>query len=397
MLETQLLKIVEDKLRKENLPISVKFWNGTEIAGTNSEIEIIVNTPKALRIFTNPTLSVLAESYVHQEIDLKGEIRKMVNVLSNAFNGDRDTSTWLSRLSRFVHSKELDKAAIAHHYDVSNDFYSLWLDKNKVYSCAYYNTLNDSLDLAQEQKLDHICKKLNLKTNETLLDIGCGWGALIFRAAEKYGVKSTGITLSENQYVYVKEEIKKRGLNELVEVRIQDYRDIPKNQIFDKIVSVGMFEHVGINNLPIYFKTIYNHLKPGGVVLNHGITTDNLDGGYSSSGGEFMDKYVFPNGELSHISYVVEKMSREGLELLDIESLRRHYAQTLWSWVENLEKEQSQARNIVGEDKFRVWYAYMSGCAYAFEKNWINLYQILAAKPTNGNIGYPLTRKHVYK
>jgi len=396
MLENQLLKIVENKLKKENLPISVKFWNGSVITGSNSEIELIVNSPKALRIFTNPTLSVLAESYVHQDIDLKGEIRKIVSIVSDAFNS-YDTPTWLSRFSRFVHSKESDKAAIAHHYDVSNEFYSLWLDKNKVYSCAYYNTLDDSLDLAQEQKLDHICKKLNLKPHERLLDIGCGWGALIFWAAEKYGVKSTGITLSENQYEYVKGEIKRRGLSGLVEVRIQDYRDIPKEEMFDKIVSVGMFEHVGINNLPVYFKTIYNHLKPGGVVLNHGITTANLDGGDSSSGGEFIDKYVFPNGELSHISRVVEKMSREGLEVLDTESLRRHYAQTLWDWVENLEKEQTQARKLVGEDKFRIWYAYMSGCAYAFEKNWINLYQILAAKPTHGNIEYPLTRKHVYK
>lgn len=396
MLENQLLKLVESKLKKQNLPISVKFWNGMVVTGSNSDIELTINTPKALKIFTNPTLSVLAESYVHQEIDLKGEIRRIISVLSTAFN-DNTQSNWMSRLSYFSHSKEGDKKAIAHHYDVSNDFYSLWLDKNKVYSCAYYNSLDESLDQAQEQKLDHICKKLNLKPNETLLDIGCGWGALIFWAAEKYGVKCVGITLSENQYAYVKEEIRRRGLSGLVEVRIQDYRDVPKQEIFDKIVSVGMFEHVGNIFLSAYFKTIYDHLKPGGIVLNHGITTANLDGGHSSSGGDFIDKYVFPNGELSHISHVVEKMSREGLEVIDTESLRRHYAQTLWSWVDNLEKARDNARSMVGEDKFRVWYAYMSGSAYAFEKNWINLYQIVATKPQNGNIDYPLTRQHIYK
>ncbi|HEY6438345.1 MAG TPA: cyclopropane-fatty-acyl-phospholipid synthase family protein [Ignavibacteriaceae bacterium] len=395
MLENKLLKIVETKLRKDNLPISVKFWNGAIVAGTNPDIELTINTPKAMRIFTNPTLSTLAESYVHQEIDLKGEIRRIVSVLSDAFN--HYEPGWLARIGRFAHSKELDKKSIAHHYDVSNEFYSLWLDQNRVYSCAYYNTMEDSLDLAQEQKLDHICKKLNLKPNESLLDIGCGWGALIFWAAEKYGVRSTGITLSENQYSYVKEEIKRRGLSGLVDVRIQDYRDIPAKEMFDKIVSVGMFEHVGINMLPTYFKTIYDHLKPAGIVLNHGITSARFDGGHSSSGGDFIDKYVFPNGELSHISHVVEKMSKEGLEVLDTESLRRHYAQTLWNWVKNLEKEQEKARSFVGEDKFRIWYAYMSGCAYAFEQNWINLYQIVAAKPKSGNIDYPLTRQHVYR
>ncbi|HEY6436084.1 MAG TPA: cyclopropane-fatty-acyl-phospholipid synthase family protein, partial [Ignavibacteriaceae bacterium] len=316
MLESHLFQLVERKLRKENLPITVKLWNGTVIVGTNPEIELIINSPKAIRIFTNPTLSILAECYVRQEIDLKGEIRKIIRVLSEAFSG-HNTSNWMSRLTNFVHSKESDKEAIAHHYDVSNDFYSLWLDKNKVYSCAYYHSLDDSLDQAQEQKLDHICKKLNLKKGETLLDIGCGWGALIFWAAEKYGVKCTGVTLSEQQYAHVKDEISKRSLDDLVEVRIQDYRDIPRYEIFDKVVSVGMFEHVGIDMLPTYFKTIYDHLKPGGIVLNHGITSSKFGGGHSTSGGDFIDKYVFPNGELSHISYVTEKMSREGLEVID--------------------------------------------------------------------------------
>jgi cyclopropane-fatty-acyl-phospholipid synthase len=207
-----------------------------------------------------------------------------------------------------------------------------------------------------------------------------------------------GITLSEQQYAYVQEQIAAQGLQDRMEVRLQDYRDVPEDELFDKVVSVGMFEHVGVHMLPAYFSKIFRLLKPGGVVMNHGITAAAFDGDQGSSGRDFIEKYVFPDGELTHVSKVIEVMARQGLEVLDTESLRRHYAQTLWHWVTGLEAHEDEARRLVGEDKYRIWRAYLGGFAYAFEAHWDTIYQILAARPLpDGGIDYPLTREHVYR
>jgi cyclopropane-fatty-acyl-phospholipid synthase len=399
VLKEHLLKEVETKLRRENLPLAVTLWNGETIAGTPSpSIELTLKSPSAMSLFLHPNLSNLAESYVRQEIDVRGDIRHIIRLLLKIFQGNGTAPSWSERLNLFRHTRASDSKAVRYHYDVSNDFYKLWLDKRRVYSCAYFKTLDDSLDLAQEQKLDHLCKKLNLQPGERLLDIGCGWGALIFWAAERYGARCVGITLSEQQYAYVQEQIAAQGLQDRMEVRLQDYRDVPEDALFDKVVSVGMFEHVGVHMLPAYFSKIFRLLKPGGVVMNHGITSAAFDDDQGSSGRDFIEKYVFPDGELTHVSKVIEVMARQGLEVLDTESLRRHYAQTLWHWVTGLEAHEDEARRLVGEDKYRIWRAYLGGFAYAFEAHWNNIYQILAARPLpDGSIDYPLTREHVYR
>ena len=398
MLHDQILKRVEAKLRREQLPIGVKLWNGMAVLGAGApRITLTLNSPAALKLFIKPNLSALAESYLKQEIDIEGEIYDIIRLLAPVFRGEVRDKTRPDPFRVFRHSRARDREAIRHHYDVSNDFYALWLDQRRVYSCAYFRTPDDSLDLAQEQKIDHLCRKLRLQPGNRLLDIGCGWGALIFWAAEKYGAHCEGITLSEQQHAYVQKEITSRGLTGRVTVRLQDYRDVPENQPFDKIVSVGMFEHVGARRLSTYFGKIHRLLKPGGVAMNHGITSAALGDEAASTGNEFIEKYIFPDGELVHVSKVMEVMAKEGLEVLDVESLRRHYAQTLWHWVTRLEASQDTAKAIVGEERYRAWRAYLGGFAYAFEQGWDNLYQILAAKPlANGSLDYPMTREHMY-
>jgi cyclopropane-fatty-acyl-phospholipid synthase len=282
---------------------------------------------------------------------------------------------------------------------VSNDFYALWLDRQRIYSCAYFKTEADSLDTAQEQKLEHICRKLLLKPNERFLDVGCGWGGLLFWAAQHYGVQAVGITLSEHQYDYVKHQIEMRGLTSQVEVRLQNYADVPADERFDKIASVGMFEHVGLHRLPSYFARLHSLLNPGGLLLNHGITagmpenTQGLGGDIS----EFIEKYVFPGGQLVHLCRVIELASSSGFDVADVECWRSHYARTLWQWVERLDARREEAIGIVGDERYRIWRVYMAGSANAFARGWISIYQVLAAKPlANGAIDHPPTRAHLY-
>ena len=399
LLRDQILNRVRATLVQARLPIGVRLWTGEAIVGVATpRITLTINTPSALKLFVNPNLSALAESYLKREIDVEGEIHDVIRLLTPVFNANNNGATRNQWFRLFRHSRTRDSRVIRHHYDVSNDFYALWLDKHLVYSCAYFRSSDDSLDLAQEQKLDHLCRKLLLRPGERLLDIGCGWGALIMRAAEQYGVHCVGVTLSEKQHDYVVEQIAARGLGGRVEVRLQDYRDIPEDRPFDKIVSVGMFEHVGERQLKTYFGKIHRLLKPGGVAMNHGITSTALGDESTSTGNEFIQKYIFPDGELVHVSKVIEVMAQAGLEVLDVESLRRHYAQTLWHWVTGLEANRDTAKAIVGEEKYRAWHAYLGGFAYAFEQGWDNLYQILVAKPLpDGGVDYPLTRDHVYR
>lgn len=399
MLQAQVLKLVEDKLRRHSLPVALELWNGQALSFADQPtVTLKINKPQTLINLAHPSLGKLARAYVERGFDFLGKTRDIIgmgedlcahNVLDK--KPSRVRAWWR-------HSKLADKKNISHHYDVSNEFYSLWLDPRRVYSCAYFKTENDSLEQAQTQKLEHICRKLNLQSGERFLDIGCGWGGLIFWAAEHYGVHATGITLSENQHAYVQEEIAARGLQGRVAVYLMDYRDVAEDQPYDKIASVGMFEHVGRQNLPKYFSKIFNLLKPGGLVMNHGITSSGLNTpGLGSGIAEFIDEYVFPGGELVHVSTVMESLAAQGLECQDAESLRTHYARTLWHWVDRLESNMGRAKQIVGEEKYRIWQIYMAGSAHAFERGWMSLFQILAGKPkADGTLPYPLTREHVY-
>ncbi|MGB8339884.1 MAG: class I SAM-dependent methyltransferase [Burkholderiales bacterium] len=396
-----VLDALQARLQRIKLPLAIRLWNNRLLVGVSPpRVTISLNSPQTLSLFLRPDISRFAEYYVQKKIDLEGNVRDIVSMVAPLLDIRGQAEGQFGGVAHlFRHSRRRDKEAIQFHYDVSDDFYALWLDKRRVYSCAYFKTANDSLELAQEQKLDHICRKLAIKPDERVLDIGCGWGGMIVWAAEKYGANCVGITLSKNQYDYVQQEIISRGLQNKVEVRLQDYRDVPEENHFDKIISVGMVEHVGTRNLQEYFNKINKLLKPGGLLLNHGVTSSTFDNDHIDGGGaDFIQRYVFPDGELAHVSKVLDAMGREKLECLDVENLRPHYAKTLWHWVERLEANQQQARALVGEEKYRIWRTYMAGFAYAFEQGWDAIYQIVAVKPMeDGSVpAYPFTRDFMY-
>ena len=399
--DNALLGQIEQRIRELDVPLGITLWNGQRVsAAPEPAVNVTIRSPRVLASFVRPTMGKLARYYVEEDLDVEGETRQVIRV-SEALSGGPATAgnSAAARLRKlFAHTRVHDSKSIRYHYDVGDDFYGLWLDSRRVYSCAYFKRPEDSLEIAQEQKLDHICRKLMLKPGERFLDIGCGWGALIIWAAEHYRVHATGITLSQNQYDYAQAEIARRGLRDLCEVKLIDYRDVAEDASYDKIASVGMFEHVGRKNLGVYFGKIHRLLRPGGLVLNHGITLNSVD--QEELGGDigaFIEEYVFPGGELAHISRVIQEMSTQGLESWDVESLRPHYARTLWHWVDRLEGNREAALQSVGEKIFRIWRIYMAGSAHAFERGWMSIYQVLAAKPNeDGRLAVPSTREYLY-
>lgn len=301
---------------------------------------------------------------------------------------------WSKQLTMAMHSRRMNREAIRFHYDVSNEFYKLWLDERMIYSCAYFAHADDSLEIAQQNKLDLICRKLRLKQGERMLDIGCGWGALAIWAAQNYGVHVHGVTLSRNQYDHAMQKVRELGLKDKVVIELKDYRDIEGEAMYDKISSIGMFEHVGLKNLPAYFSIVHRLLKPGGLFLNHGITQDE-EGTNRSIGREFISRYVFPDGELDFVSNIQRHMERGFFEIHDVESLRPHYALTLRQWVSRLEQHHDEALRHVSETVYRVWLLYMAGCALQFENGELGVYQILAAKREGRLLTMPLTREYL--
>jgi cyclopropane-fatty-acyl-phospholipid synthase len=310
-------------------------------------------------------------------------------------NGSRRWANTIRQRLGLDSGRELNRDAISFHYDVSNEFYALWLDELMVYSCAYYEDDSQSLEQAQRNKLDHICHKLRLQPGERMLDIGCGWGALICWAAEHYGVQAHGITLSKNQYDHAQRMIRQRGLERQVTVGLMDYRDLKGEAEYDKLASVGMFEHVGLKNLPGYFAIAQRLLKPGGLFLNHGITSD--EGGWKKSiATEFINRYVFPDGQLETVSTVQQIMEDAHFEIHDVESLRQHYALTLRDWVNRLERGHEDSLKHVPESVYRIWRFYMAACAQQFEEGSTGVYQILASKRAPFSRPIPLTRRDLY-
>ena len=369
---------------RSDIPLRVALWNGAHHDfGAQPTVTVHLPTPKSLQYFLPPSLDNLAEGYVQGHLNVKGSARDVVEAASRLAHLKVPMQGQFGRIfSPGQHDRQIDASAIERHYDVSNDFYSQWLDKNMVYSCAYFSEPHLTLEQAQTAKLDHILNKIMLQPGERLLDIGCGWGALAIRAAQKYGDKVVGVTLSHNQYALAKERVAEAGLTDEIDIRLEDYRDIaPYAGQFDKITSVGMFEHVGLNHLPVYFAKIRSLLRDGGLVLNHGITSTDPNSGSSPLGaGRFIEKYVFPNGEVPHISLALRTMQEAGLEALDVECLRRHYAKTLLQWSDNYENHSKTLGNLVSDTTFRVWRVYLAGCAHAFAQNWVSIYQVLACK-----------------
>ena len=392
---------------KADIPLRLALWNGSQHdLGANPSVTVRLPGPGALRYFLLPSLDSLAEGYVQGHFDVQGHARDIVEVaarLAQALVPQR--GRFARVLAPVRHNRAMDERAIAHHYDVSNDFYAQWLDERMVYSCAYFETGQEALAQAQLAKLDHILNKLMLRPGERLLDIGCGWGALVMRAARHYGARAVGVTLSRSQFELARRRVAEAGLDGQVEIRLQDYRDLdPRDGQFDKISSVGMFEHVGLKHLGAYFGAIHALLRDGGLVLNHGITSTDAGSGCAPLGAAgFIDKYVFPNGELPHISLALQAMQGAGLEALDVECLRRHYERTLQIWANNFEERADVLRGLVDETTFRVWRVYLAGCAHAFGQNWVSLHQVLACKagvdarlnPTPWSRGYMYSPAHV--
>lgn len=381
-------RLLANLARTSDIPLRLALWNGFDHdLGPDPRVTVQLPGPAALRYFMPPSLDNLAEGYVNGHFDVQGSAADIVEAASRlAHSGVPMRGRFGRILNKVRHSREKDACAIKHHYDVSNAFYQLWLDEQMVYSCAYFPQRIEALGDAQTAKLDLVLTKIMLKPGEKLLDIGCGWGALAIRAAQKYGAHVVGVTLSENQYALARQRVTQLGLQSYVDIRLLDYRDLdPRQGQFDKITSIGMFEHVGLEHLHEYFSKIHALLKDGGLVLNHGITSTDPDSGSSPLGAaNFIEKYVFPSGELPHISLALRDMQAAGLEPLDVESLRRHYARTLNLWAHNYEQHSDTIRTMVGETTFRVWRIYLAGCAHAFEQNWVSLHQVLACKAGAG-------------
>ena len=386
--------------RNVHAPVRVVLWDGREIAFSEKpRVTLRLKGTRAAAALSRPNLLSLAEAYIDGDADLEGEVREAIRGAVEIARAMPQPLFQSQGPTNARHTKRGDREAIRHHYDVSNEFYQLWLDPRMVYSCAYFRKEGDDLEAAQLQKLDHICTKLRLAPGERFLDIGCGWGALAIRAASKFGVDATGVTLSENQFHLANERIREAGLEDRCRVLLQDYRDTPGEGTYDKIASVGMFEHVGLRNLPVYFSAVRRLLKEKGLFLNHGITTMDIGNravGYGA--GEFIQRYVFPQGELPHLHLVVRDMADQDLEVHDVESLRPHYAKTLGHWSDNFESRMAQAVTIAGERTARIWRVYLAGCAHAFDQGWISIYQILASRQTKpGRAALPLTRDWMYR
>lgn len=391
-----LLQPAERRLIGLPLPCSVQLPGGQRIGAQQPRLAFVVRDLRALVHLAQGMIGRLAEDYVEGRLEIEGNLRDLMTAAPHFLGTDptHESSNLplrvLQRAKRALwernhHSRTKDASQVQQHYDLSDDFYALWLDPRRVYSCAYFAEPTMTLAAAQEAKLDYICKKLRLKPGERFIDIGAGWGGLLLWAAENYGIHGTGITLSRNQYDYVNRLIEHKGLRGRVQMFLQDYRDVDESQPFDKVASVGMCEHVGRPNLPLYFAKIYRLLKPGGLMLNHGITaggTDNpqLDGGM----GDFIEKYIFPGGQLVHVSVMTDAIAHSNLELLDAECLRPHYAQTLWHWTDALEAHLDEARQVLGAhaDKIiRAYRLYLAGSAMGFEQGWMSLFQILGSRP----------------
>jgi cyclopropane-fatty-acyl-phospholipid synthase len=418
---TQILKQLLDEESVKR--VNVRLWDGTYWPDEAPRLAtLVLKHPGALREMFLPGTEVgLGEAYLYDDFDVQGDLEQIFDIayrLSEASSGieakmrlgaelmrlpsrGRDARYKSKRSSAKLtgrpHSVERDRQAVTYHYDVSNDFYSLWLDQRMVYSCAYFRSPDDDLNSAQEQKLDYICRKLRLHPGQRLLDIGCGWGGLVMYAAEHFGVDATGITLSQPQAELANARIEAAGLSKKCRVQIRDYRELDELEAYDVLVSVGMFEHVGAALLPTYFERAYHLLRKGGVFLNHGIACCMADENRPTD-STFSQAYVFPDGELVPISVTVRAAEESNFEVRDVESLREHYLLTLRHWVKGLEEHHSQSLKIVDEPIYRTWRLYMSGSAYGFSAGNLNLYQTLLVKPQDGGrSGLPLRREDWYR
>ena len=394
---------------------AIELWDGSRWEpdpGNFCRFEWKINSPGVLRSMLRSDRQVaLGGAFIYGDFDIIGDILAIFPVAEYLSERQLSTAQKLKLgplllslpstakspsvgLHGGMHSRARDRQAVRFHYDVSNEFYQLWLDSRMVYSCAYFQSADDSVETAQEQKLDYICRKLRLRPGERLLDIGCGWGGLIMHAARNYGVHAAGITLSEQQLALAQQRIADAGLSSNCEVHLLDYRDAIRLGTFDKLVSVGMVEHVGEDQLPSYFSSALQLLDPGGTFLNHGIAR--AGNRRRPKDPTFTDVYVFPDSDLVPISTTIRAAEASGFEVRDVENLREHYHLTLMQWLRRLETHEDAAKKLVDEVKYRTWRLYLAGSAYYFRTGKLDLYQTLLVKRGNGPSGLPLTRKDWY-
>lgn len=402
---------VHARLAEGGQALPVRLWDGTRLGPHGAPYTIVLRHPWSLRAMLWPgTDLAVGEAYLDDVFDVEGS---MVAALRDVARLGLDGLTWPARIAlgtdvlrlprpptggerggvapggRRAHSPERDRQVVQHHYDVGNDFYRLFLDDGLVYSCGYLHPDDDAppgvaadaaLDRAQQRKLELVCRKLGLRPGMRLLDVGCGWGALVLHAAEHHGVEAVGITLAEQQAALARERAAERGLADRVEVRVADYREVEGT--FDAIASVGMVEHVGAGMLPTYFERLRGLLRPAGRLLNHGITTGRRQQvrDLAAADDSFVGRYVFPDGALVPSSHVVARAEEAGFEVLDLQQLRPHYARTLEHWVHRLERRAEAARELAGERRYRTWRAYMAGSVVGFESGDLGVVQLLCQR-----------------
>jgi len=400
----------------------LRLWNDSShsVGQGPPAFTLVLRDPILLRsLVTSRGPVLLADAYFRGQIDVEGDLHSALALKSHfedlalpwrdklamlldawclpSSAEPNKAGAVLARVAqRFTrqHTRHSDRQAIAFHYDVSNAFYALWLDAERVYSCAYFKTPDDTLDQAQRNKLEHICRKLRLQRGGRLLDIGCGWGALVCWAAKNHGVRAHGITLSQAQHGFALQRVAEEGLQALVTVELRDYRDLQGEAVYDKVSSIGMFEHVGLAHIPTYLAAVQRVLRPGGLFLNHGISHDE-EGWNRTVATEFVNRYVFPDGEFDFVSNIQLGMERAGFEILDVEAVLRHYALTLRHWVPRLEANRDAALREVDEPTYRVWRLYMAACALEFEAGGTGIHQILASR-RGVESSLPLTRHDFY-
>jgi cyclopropane-fatty-acyl-phospholipid synthase len=377
----------------ESLPPTLAFAlpDGQRLAPSEgtARATIVFRSEAALTTLLGaPSLAAFGEAFVAGEVDVEGDL---LAALEAGYEADALTPAPVVA----DNPRPPDEQAIRHHYDLPAEFFRLFLDRRMVYSCAYHQPADADLDEAQEAKLDLICRKLGLAAGDRLLDVGCGWGALTAWATEHYDAVALGVTLSRTQATWASRMLAAAGLGARARVEYQDYRAVDGTDVFHKIAAVGVIEHVGVANYPAYFAHLYRLLRPGGILLNHGIT--HTTPGRHSTGMTFLTRHVFPGAEFERMSHVVGRMEQAGFRILDVESLGGHYAATTAAWLARLQARSADARTLVGERAYRTWIAYLAAATVAFRADWIDLHQVVARRPDATVPREPECREHWYR
>ncbi|KKD08684.1 SAM-dependent methyltransferase [Streptomyces sp. WM6386] len=416
------LKNLLEQLLRAPLPVRIRAWDGSQAGPPGAPVLVVRNRRAVRRLLFKPGELGLARAWVAGDLGIDGDLYTALGLISGLVWERDEDSRSLSEALRdpdvrsavrglvklggvplppappreevrrrgHLHTKRTDRRAVSHHYDVGNDFYEIVLGPSMVYSCAYWESPHSTLEAAQRDKLELVCRKLGLTPGQRLLDVGCGWGSMAVHAAREHGVSVVGVTLSQEQASYARKRVADEGLTDRVEIRVQDYRDVTDGP-YDAIASIGMAEHVGAERYLEYARDLYSLLKPGGRLLNHQIARRPERDGTTYHVDEFIDAYVFPDGELAPLGTTVTQLERAGLEVRDVESIREHYGLTLRRWVAHLEADWPRAQRIAGPGRARVWLLYMAACALAFERNRIGVNQVLAVRPpASGALGLPL-------